>query len=307
MATLNRILVAVGALGNDRAATPAITRAVALARLTGARLRLAASVYDPYVAGERFRDSADLDQARAGLVDGRRAALEELAGPLRAAGLDVGVSACWAYPLFEGLAAEAQAFGADLLVAEPSRLARPGLANSDWQLIRHCPCPVLLSRSEGEGGYREILVPVDPMHAHDRPGTLDDALISAALALRQSSGARLHLLHCYLPPEYVPFRAPGAARSAVFHRRESSLEAHRVALRQLAQRHGIPESMAQLEPGDAREAIPDFAVRLGADLVVMGVVARSRLKRLLIGSTAESVLDRLACDVLAVKPAPIEA
>jgi nucleotide-binding universal stress UspA family protein len=34
----------------------------------------------------------------------------------------------------------------------------------------------------------------------------------------------------------------------------------------------------------------------------MGAVARSRLRRLLVGSTAEAVMDRLACDVLAVKP-----
>jgi universal stress protein E len=34
----------------------------------------------------------------------------------------------------------------------------------------------------------------------------------------------------------------------------------------------------------------------------MGAIARSGLKRLLIGNTAERVLDRLACDVLVLKP-----
>jgi universal stress protein E len=39
-----------------------------------------------------------------------------------------------------------------------------------------------------------------------------------------------------------------------------------------------------------------------ADIVVMGALARSGLKRLLIGNTAERMLDRLNCDVLIVKP-----
>jgi universal stress protein E len=34
----------------------------------------------------------------------------------------------------------------------------------------------------------------------------------------------------------------------------------------------------------------------------MGAVARTGLKRLLIGNTAERMLDRLSCDVLIVKP-----
>jgi universal stress protein E len=36
--------------------------------------------------------------------------------------------------------------------------------------------------------------------------------------------------------------------------------------------------------------------------VVIGAVSRSRLDRVLIGNTAERVLDKLECDVLVVKP-----
>jgi len=34
----------------------------------------------------------------------------------------------------------------------------------------------------------------------------------------------------------------------------------------------------------------------------MGAVSRSRFDRILIGNTAEKVLDRLECDVLVLKP-----
>jgi universal stress protein E len=41
---------------------------------------------------------------------------------------------------------------------------------------------------------------------------------------------------------------------------------------------------------------------LKADIVVMGAISRSGLKRIFIGNTAEAVLDALPCDVLVVKP-----
>jgi nucleotide-binding universal stress UspA family protein len=44
------------------------------------------------------------------------------------------------------------------------------------------------------------------------------------------------------------------------------------------------------------------AKALGAGVVVMGVVSRRRLERWFVGSTAESVLDRLPCNVWIEKP-----
>lgn len=298
-APLRRVLAALGADGQG----PVLARAAAVARLRGAELRLGSMVCDPYAAGERFSGSADLDAAREALVAARREALEAEAGALRAGGLAVSVAAAWCYPEFEGYVGAARDFDADLMVAapRPSGRRRTGLGSADWELIRHSPCPVLLARGDA-APYADVLVAVDPMHAHDRPASLDDRLIGLARALC-APGGRVRLLHCHLPAEYVPFRAPGARPSALFHGRESSLASHQEALLELARRHGIAVADARLEAGDAREAIPDLAARGGAGLVVMGAVARSRLQRLLVGSTADAVIGRLACDVLAVKPA----
>jgi universal stress protein E len=57
---------------------------------------------------------------------------------------------------------------------------------------------------------------------------------------------------------------------------------------------------------DPVTGIARVARRIGADLVVMGAVSRSGLKRVFIGNTAERVLNDLPCDVLVVKPAHFE-
>jgi hypothetical protein len=41
----------------------------------------------------------------------------------------------------------------------------------------------------------------------------------------------------------------------------------------------------------------------GSAIVVMGAISRSGYKRLLIGNTAERILDDLTCDILVIKPA----
>ncbi len=58
---------------------------------------------------------------------------------------------------------------------------------------------------------------------------------------------------------------------------------------------------AQLEYGDARAVIEAVARKLGADLIVMGTHGRRGLKRLLLGSVAESVIRTAPCPVLLVR------
>jgi universal stress protein E len=56
-------------------------------------------------------------------------------------------------------------------------------------------------------------------------------------------------------------------------------------------------------PGHPAEQLPRLAKSLNAQIVLMGAVSRSGLKRLVVGNTAEAVFDALACDILVVKPA----
>jgi nucleotide-binding universal stress UspA family protein len=53
-------------------------------------------------------------------------------------------------------------------------------------------------------------------------------------------------------------------------------------------------------PGDV---IPKFAEDQDIDLVVMGTLGRLSQQGMFIGDTAERILNRLECSVLAVKPA----
>jgi len=276
-------------------------RAAEIARAFSAELCLAACVYDPYVAGERFSDSPELQAARDELVEARRVEVDALADRLQTDGLDVSVAVNWAYPVYAGLVELAENLQADLLVAgtfHHSLFERWGLANTDWQLLRHAPCALLLVRRGAFDGYRNILAAVDPMHAHDTEAVLDDRVLEAAKTFAGCWDSRIEVLHCYLESEQLPMVSPGVAG---YYGERSSRAEHARAVDELVARHGLQPGNIALEPGDARELIPAVAERAGAGLVVMGAVSRSRMRQLLIGSTAESVLDGLDCDVLVVR------
>ena len=59
-------------------------------------------------------------------------------------------------------------------------------------------------------------------------------------------------------------------------------------------------------PGRTREIVPMFCRTHGASIVVMGALARWGLKRAVLGSTAERLLDHLPCDVLVVRSDPTQ-
>jgi nucleotide-binding universal stress UspA family protein len=59
---------------------------------------------------------------------------------------------------------------------------------------------------------------------------------------------------------------------------------------------------ALLEVGDARDVIDRVAEHVGADLVVMGTHGRRGLRRVLLGSIAESVVRSAPCPVLTIRP-----
>ncbi len=68
------------------------------------------------------------------------------------------------------------------------------------------------------------------------------------------------------------------------------------------------EALQYLKPGkhlvkgSPRREISTLAARLGADVVVLGTVARTGVPGLFMGNTAETILSQLQCSVLAIKP-----
>lgn len=292
---------------------PAMERAARLASSIGAQLELLICDYDQQLAGGRFVVPEALSGARAALLDAHRERLEALAAPLREAGLSVGTSARWEHPLDHGVlrrAAEIQ----PLMVVKDTHyhgaIQRALFSNTDWNLIRRCAAPLLLVKPRPLAAEPRVLAAVDPLHEFDKPAELDNAILALATELATALHGRLEVFHAFDPAPAIAGASGSIASPIAVPVREltDSLEReHQAALTALLRDYPVERSAVHLEQGVAAERLLSLSGKLPADVVVMGAVSRSAIKRILVGNTAERVLDRLPCDLLIVKPAGFAA
>jgi len=291
---LNKILVVVRGSDPQQAA---VQRAV-LCAAKKTELLLLDIVHEPMLDGY-LGNTAIYEPLRVRVVKERRDGVEGLAKMLAMGGRDVTAVAVWGHPLDEVVAKHARDARADLVVVAPDS-AQHGLTHSDWRLVSTCPAPVLVVRRVPKARYARVLAAVDPFHAHAKPPELDIAILASAREIAMQSGATLTALHCYTPVELLGADAP-LARSV-----DDDVAARRAALEDLVVKAGLPKSAARIETGaPPHVSLQRLAEGGEVDLIVLGALARGRLKDWLIGSTAERVLHRGGADILAIKPAQL--
>jgi universal stress protein E len=298
-------------------AQPALERAAWMTSCTGAELELLICYYNEYLAGSRFFDSASLEQARADVLDGYERRLQLLVEPLRHEGLTVRTATVWDHPLHEGIVRHAAAIKADIVFKDThhhSALSRALLTNTDWSLIRTCASPLWLVKPIPLRREPVFIAALDPTNANDKPGALDDQLLAIGKSLSGATGGQVHAFHSFDPRiavasatanAYIPVSLP-------FDEIEREMRAqHEGRFTELTDFHGIDAARRHLVCGLTHEELPDLAEELGASVVIMGAVARNRLKRIFIGATAERTLEHLPCDLLIIKPdwfhSPVES
>jgi universal stress protein E len=287
---------------------PALQRAAWLAARTGATLELLTCYYNEYLSGDRLFDSSSLELARQDLLENYKSDLEHLARPLRRHGIEVSTTATWDHPIHEGIVRHAIATGAQLVFKDAHRhsaLERAFLSNSEWNLIRACPVGLWLVKRSSFPEKPVFVAAIDPMNEHDKPATLDDEILELCKVMKDVVGADVHVFHGYDPRMAVATATANAyiPVSLPLDQIEEEMRAqHEKRFRELTDFHGIDRDKTHLISGLTHEELPALSRELNASVVVMGAVARNRLKRLFIGATAERTLEHLPCDLLIVKP-----
>lgn len=283
---------------------PAVEKAAQLAQAFDARLELfhaiAMPVYiDPLVPGLGPEEVRRRQRAHVS------ARLDVIAERLRKHKVHVTVSTAWDHPPHEAIVRQAGRAKADLIVAEchaGHRIAPLLMRLTDWELLKYSPVPVLLVKSRGRYERPVLLAAVDPTHANAKPTQLDGEILKAAVMMRRALHGSLHAVHAFVP---VPTDATTVEllNANATEKLEARARARaRVRLHEALGKIRLGRGHRHLASGHPSYVIPRLARKIHSDIVVMGAVSRSGLKRLLIGNTAERIVDELACDVLVVKP-----
>ena len=269
------------------------------ASTAAAEIEVFDSVFDPALTDEKKVHEA---------LARRRAELEPVAQALRTKCTNTHVSVRWAFPPRDGIIQQVRSFRPDLVVLRSrshSRLARLLFTYSDYKVIETVRCAILVIKNDRPYKDARVIAAIDPMHTHDKPAALDERILDAGASIAAATNLPLHVYHACasLPPD-LPTRhrlreIPAEVYEDIYGGWQRRVEAR---VRGLAEAARVPERHVHLETGDAAELLPRFIAPESGDLLVMGAVSRSCIKKALIGYTAERVLDATDCDVLIVKP-----
>lgn len=177
-----------------------------------------------------------------------------------------------------------------LIVAPTADLHIDGVSRTILELLRGGGLPILVCQPELRLlPLRRILIPLDG-------SAFSEEILGPALDLAQATGARISLLE-------VVTRRAGVGR--LLRSGERSAEAAERFLREIRSR--IPQTLGPVdvrvvEQGNAEAGIVRETRREDIDLVAMATHGRGGLRRLVLGSVAESVVRGAQVPVLLYRP-----
>ena len=270
--------------------------AIELAGALDARIELIHALLVPSRATDFVPSPPDFTEALQEAASGR---LNEITGRVKEMGIEVTSELKLGVPsqVILDSAAEKKA---DLIVIGTrglSGLRHLLLGSTAERVVQHSECPVLTVHPGDTDKHRAIntiLVPTD--FSRDA----ESAYLAALSLLGSEPNAKIVLLHVYhLPYEYTAY---GTIPTSIdyFKDVEGAAEERLAALAEELRQQGFNvETLAR--EGFPPEVILAEAETANADLIAMGTHGRTGLAHLVLGSTAERVVQRARCPVLTVR------
>ncbi len=227
--------------------------------------------------------------------------LDEAAAQARARGIEIRTK------LITGLPSESivEAAGAAELVVIGTKgltgVSHLLLGSTAERVVQQAPCPVLTVHPGDIDQHRQVKTIMIPT---DFSPEAELAIQAARELLRpQKAQRRLFLMHAYhLPFEYTAYGTIPTSLDYMKDVEGECLEKLRAMAERIEEENLTVEVIAK--EGYPPETIVAEAERISADLIAMGIRGRSRLAHLILGSTAERVIQTAGCPVLTARPGP---
>ncbi len=147
--------------------------------------------------------------------------------------------------------------------------------------------------------YKHILLAIDL-------GDENKQVVAKAEAVQKLTGAKVSIIHVIapLPAVYSAYGIYGVGEAGISNDVVANTEAYeenaKTSLLPVAESIGLSAADIVISSGNESDEILDYAEDNDVDVIISGSHGRHGL-RLLLGSTANSILHGAKCDVLAVR------
>ena len=200
-------------------------------------------------------------------------------------------------------------YGIDLVVklADPcGPLARNQLTGNDLALLRKCPVPLLMMASRGQlpDFTGKIMVALDVGDPNYEASELNRSLLLNGLYLSSQENAQLHIVSVWgLPVEHHTLQH--LDEEELYELQEVTHLRYQKKLDQALSEVHIdktrPDIHCHLLKGQPAQVIQRMANEVNVDVIVMGTLGHHS-QGVLMGNTAENIINNVYCSILAIKP-----
>jgi nucleotide-binding universal stress UspA family protein len=195
----------------------------------------------------------------------------------------------------------------DLVVrtAKGSRSGQSGfLGTTSTRLLRQCPCPVWIVKPGEPPAFKHVMAAVDAGPVDAPHFALSKQILELSKSIYELEHGKLSVVHAwelYAEDVLLSRMSPEEVQEL----KEKMKVGVEESLDRLLSDCGLSvrSENVHILYGEVGASIVHFAKQHDVDLLVMGTVARSGISGLLMGNTAEHILSRIECSLLALKPA----
>jgi len=276
----------------DRSArdTPLVSKALTLARQLNARIGLFSCHAEHEYALMRAYDRRGVEAARLTCVTDLNDYLRGLSYRVTAQEVAVSVDVVCESSLHEAIVRKVIRTCPDLVMkaaAGGDAAGRSALDWNDWELVRTCPVPLLLSRGREWSTRPRFTAAVDV--ADEATPRLLQTIIGSAAYLSEGCHGELDLVFCDRFGDDAPTE-----------------KAHAVKLRDLAQEVQLAAGRVWMLTGDPATTLAAFAAEKKPDVLVIGALAHQGGDTGHIGTLTHELVGTVDCDFVLLRPRRFE-
>lgn len=304
MKTINHILVVMDPASDHQ---PALVQAIKIAKKLSATIELFVVAYSSDFVSHWNFNKEQLAGLQKEYVSSKLRWLETYLTEVEMQGIHTKLDVIWHPDFSSAVVAKVASNNVSLVIKstkQHSTIKKIFFTPSDWQLLEHCPVPLLLTKSLSDASYDRVMAAVDPDKDHDKPEGLDAKILSAAITMAELFEGNAHVCHCYQPIGIELWQ--GMSSVGMDHTlingdfndySEAIKHHHQIVFDELLCDYNFDVKSTHLVAGSAEFELPELVKANQVGLLVMGMGNNGKF----IGNLVEKILDNVECDILSLK------
>ncbi|TQV84559.1 universal stress protein [Aliikangiella coralliicola] len=275
----------------------AFYHALEIAKNTGAKIEFVGFVHAPGVDSSEILSHEEKRKVHHNYIDRKQEVMDTFLEGIDLGDVKIHVDVVWEKSFERWVIARCDQKSFDMVFKSGHRSEAFMYTPSDWQLMRHCPEPVMIvgDKPWKEGGV--VLAALDLGSTSQRTLDLNEDIMRQAIKLAGATNSEVHACYSIAVPKALAdldLIDPKTYEDKM----KASLDP---MIRRLVEDAGLDRSKLHLVAGKPAKEICRISQNIDADVVILGNKTRTSLRGRLLGNTAENVLHKVPSDVVVIK------